>query len=168
MESTYLRRAVAADEPFLWAMLFEAAHAGEQGMAVDDLRAVPDLARYVENWGTAGDLGIIGGTEPDAPAGAAWIRRFTADNAAYGYIDDHTPELAIGVTPQARGTGLGTALLTRLLDDAAPHHDAICLSVRETNPARRLYERLGFQPVPGSEKTNRAGTTSVTMIRKLR
>ncbi|WP_280261309.1 GNAT family N-acetyltransferase [Nocardia wallacei] len=167
MESVLLRPAVATDEPFLWTMLFEAAHADEQGMVVEDLRTVPELARYVEKWGGADDLGVVGGTDPETPLGAAWIRRFTADNAAYGFVDERTPELAIGVAPRARGTGLGTALLTRLLDEAAARYDAVCLSVRETNPARRLYERLGFALVPGSEKTNRVGTTSITMLRRL-
>ncbi|RDI48882.1 GNAT family N-acetyltransferase [Nocardia mexicana] len=166
MESAFLRPAAAADEPFLWSMLFEASHAEEQGMVVDDLRSLPELARYVEKWGGPDDLGVIGGSERDEPLGAAWIRLFTSDNAAYGFVDEHTPELAIGVAPSARGTGLGTALLTRLLDDARTRYDGVCLSVRETNPARRLYERLGFEFVPGSEKTNRVGTTSITMLHR--
>ena len=44
-----LRPAIPADEPFLWSMLFEASHAAEDGLAGPDaLRAVPELARYVE------------------------------------------------------------------------------------------------------------------------
>ncbi len=148
-------------------MLFEASHAAEQQMEVDDLRSVPELARYVEKWGGAGDLGVIGCEEGGTMLGAAWIRLFDARNAAYGYVDDRTPELAVGVVPRARGTGLGTMMLNRLLDSAAADHDAVCLSVRENNPARRLYERLGFVYVPGSEKTNRVGTTSITMVRRL-
>jgi hypothetical protein len=41
------------------------------------------------------------------------------------------------------------------------------LSVRETNPAVRLYERLGFKLVPGSEKTNRVGTRSFNLLLEL-
>jgi hypothetical protein len=36
--------------------------------------------------------------------------------------------------------------------------------VRADNPARRLYERLGFQLVPGGEVPNRAGGRSLTMV----
>jgi hypothetical protein len=50
-----LRAATAADEPFLWAMLFEASHAGEDGLTGPDaLWAMPALARYVAGWGRPG------------------------------------------------------------------------------------------------------------------
>lgn len=163
-----LRPATRDDEAFLWAMLYEASHAAEQGLtAPDALRNLPDLSRYVEGWGAQNDLGVVGGTATQ-PQGAAWIRLFTSENPGYGYLDDSTPELAIAVAPSARGTGLGTALLTRLLTDTRPRYPAISLSVRAENPARRLYTRLGFTEVAGSEITNRAGTTSVTMVLRFR
>lgn len=158
--------ATPADEPLLWAMLFEASHAAEQNMTSDELRSVPELARYVEGWGRPGDLGVVGG--PSGGAGAAWLRLFPADNPGYGYVDDATPELAIGVASQLRGSGLGTTLLRRLLADARQRYDAVSLSVRQSNPALRLYERLGFDIVPGSHVVNRAGTTSVTMVHRFR
>ncbi|MEU2253692.1 GNAT family N-acetyltransferase [Nocardia xishanensis] len=163
MISALLRPAVPADEPFLWEMLYEASHAAEQGLTVADLETIPALSRYVDGWGAEGDLGVVGGPA-ESPCGAAWVRLFTGANAAYGYVDDATPELAIAVAPSARGTGLGTAMLERLVADAAGRYPAMSLSVREENPARRLYQRLGFADVPGSRIVNRAGTTSVTMV----
>jgi hypothetical protein len=35
--------------------------------------------------------------------------------------------------------------------------------VRSENPARRLYERLGFRDIPGSAVTNRTGGVSIGM-----
>jgi hypothetical protein len=35
--------------------------------------------------------------------------------------------------------------------------------VRSDNPARRLYERLGFRAIPGSAVTNRTGGISIGM-----
>ncbi|MFE3443533.1 GNAT family N-acetyltransferase [Nocardia sp. NPDC059180] len=166
MRPTLLRPAVAADEPLLWDMLFEASHAGEQGLTVADLPTISALSRYVENWGATGDLGVIGGPAA-APEGAAWLRLFTGTDAGYGYLDDTIPELAIAVAATARGTGLGTAMLERLIDDATGQYAAISLSVREENPARRLYQRLGFVDVDGSRIVNRAGTTSLTMVLRL-
>lgn len=176
--SAWLRAAIPADEPFLWAMLFEAAHAADDGLGdPDDLRAIPELARYVAGWGRRGDLGVLGvlGEEAalagTAPAGAAWVRLLTrtAGDAGYGWVDDDTPELAIGVDPAWRGTGLGTALLHRLLADAREAgFPGMSLSVRADNPARRLYERRGFRPVAGPETLNRAGTTSLTMVLRWR
>jgi ribosomal protein S18 acetylase RimI-like enzyme len=142
-------------------MLYEAAHGADEGLGgPDDLRAVPDLARYVAGWGRPGDHGLVGALGDGPPAGAAWLRLMTG----YAHVDDATPELAVGVAPAARGSGLGTALLARLLDDARRRHPAVSLSVRSDNPARRLYERLGFTVVAGRTVANRAGGTSETMV----
>jgi ribosomal protein S18 acetylase RimI-like enzyme len=55
------------------------------------------------------------------------------------------------VTPEYRGRGVGKALLAHAaaetLRRGAPF---IELTVRTQNPARRLYESLGFQPVRGA------------------
>jgi GNAT superfamily N-acetyltransferase len=68
----------------------------------------------------------------------------------YGYVDDETPELTMAVLPFARGQGIGTELLTRLMELARSHYSGISLSVWPENSAYRLYQRLGFQVV----KTN--------------
>lgn len=164
MSSVIVRPALPADENHLWSMLFEASYSAEQGRtSPDELRAIPALAHYVENWGVPGDLGVIAERNGEL-LGAAWLRLFTGDNAAYGYIDDDTPELAIGVAPGARGTGVGTLLMERLLADARVAFRQVSLSVREENPAKRLYERLGFVELPGLTHPNPGGSTSVTML----
>ncbi|MGW4534308.1 N-acetyltransferase family protein [Nocardia sp. NPDC004340] len=164
----FIRPAEIADEKLLWAMLYEASYARDGGMdSPDQLRDVPTLAHYVEDWGAAGDLGVVGGFDGVA-LGAAWLRLFNSEDPAYGWIDADTPELAIGVAPETRGTGLGTALMSALLDAAREKFDAVSLSVRLENPAVRLYQRLGFVEVEGSGKVNPAGTTSVTMVLRFR
>lgn len=52
----------------------------------------------------------------------------------------------IAVAPEARGQGVGTALLTGINAVAARHgHEAVRLDVIDANPrARALYEREGF------------------------
>lgn len=167
VDSVIVRPAEASDEKFLWEMLFEASYSREQGReSSEELRGIPALARYVEGWGRVGDFGVVGG-EGDVPQGAAWARLFTAENAAYGFVDEYTPELAIAVSPGLRGTGLGTALMIGLLDAARRSYDAVSLSVRVDNPALRLYERLGFVVVPDTELAH-DGTTSVTMVSRFR
>ncbi|WP_067692995.1 GNAT family N-acetyltransferase [Nocardia jejuensis] len=164
MSRVVVRPAEVADEKFLWEMLFEASYSHEQGrVSPDELRGVPSLAHYVQGWGAPGDLGMIA-VEGDSPRGAAWLRLFTGDNAAYGHVDDDTPELAIGVVPGMRGAGLGMVLMHNLLESARSRYPAVSLSVRQENPARRLYERLGFVEVPALSHTNPAGSTSVTMV----
>ena len=98
----------------------------------------PDAVKYVEGWGRRGDLGVIA----DGDTGAAWVRLFTNDEHGYGFVAPHVPELTIGVAQNARGRGLGTALLEGVLTRIGER--PVSLSVETDNPAVRLYERFGF------------------------
>jgi ribosomal protein S18 acetylase RimI-like enzyme len=152
-----LRRAGTDDVEFLWEMLSYASHSGLDPGALPEH---PELARYVAGWGRPTDLGIVAADDASGErVGAAWLRLLTGDAKGYGYVDDATPELAIAVLPTHRGRGIGARLLTELLDAARATFDAVSLSVRADNAARRLYERLGFRTVGDSD----AGATSVTM-----
>lgn len=51
----------------------------------------------------------------------------------------------IQILPARQGRGIGEAVLNALLTDAARAHVPASLSVLHGNPARRLYERLGFR-----------------------
>lgn len=155
-----LRTLKSSDEPFLWKMLMQAAH--ESSLAA--VKANPDLVRYVRDWGRDGDLGVV--AEQGVPVGAAWLRLWSDGEKGYGYLADEIPELAIAVIPEIRGQGVGTALLKQLLALAQTHYPAISLSIRMSNPALRLYQRLGFAAVADSEVKNRVGETSRTMIYK--
>ena len=165
MDELTVRAAVADDEPFLWRMLLEAAHAGDEVDGPDALKAMPELARYVAGWGRPTDLGVVAARHGE-PVGAAWLRLLVGDEAAYGYVDDRTPELAIAVDPARTGQGIGGALLARLLAEAERRFAAVSLSVRADNDARRLYERFGFRPIAGRDVQNRVGGTSITMVRR--
>jgi ribosomal protein S18 acetylase RimI-like enzyme len=99
----------------------------------------------VQSWGQANDDGVkalIADTQQ--PVGAAWLRLLQGEGRGYGYIDELTPELSIAITPEHRGKGVGTRLLNALLERASARHAAVSLSVSDENPARRLYQRLGF------------------------
>jgi ribosomal protein S18 acetylase RimI-like enzyme len=108
----------------------------------------PELAKYFQAWGKDGDLGFASSlSSTHAPIAAAWLRLYDREKPGYGYIDDHTPELSIAVLPSYRGQGIGTRLLSHLCDQAKHSYQAISLSVIATNPAVRLYQRLGFVQV---------------------
>jgi ribosomal protein S18 acetylase RimI-like enzyme len=109
------------------------------------------VSRYVRGWGRPGDTAVIA-LEGGFPVGAAWFRIFPADEPGYGFVGEGTPELAIAVVPSKRGHGIGDELLKALLQkaDAAGYH-RISLSVEPGNPARKLYERHGFQIVAEGE-----------------
>lgn len=50
----------------------------------------------------------------------------------------------IAFLPVHRGKGFGGALLTDLIDEAAAVGKSVSIHVEKNNPARRLYQRLGF------------------------
>jgi GNAT superfamily N-acetyltransferase len=140
-----LRAAVPSDEPFLREMLYLAVFVppGEPPLPWSIL-SNPAIARYVEGWGTQnGDSGLIALVH-GVPVGAAWLRYFPASCPGYGYVDEKTPELTIALHPAWRGKGIGSLLLERLLEGVP----AASLSCDPANPARTLYVRLGFRPMP--------------------
>jgi ribosomal protein S18 acetylase RimI-like enzyme len=142
------------DESILLPMLMHAAHES----SVENVRSNPDLFRYVKDWGRNEDIGFV--AIDNTPIGAAWLRLFTSEDRGFGYVDDRTPELAIAVFPEYRGKGIGTKLLTHIVEYAGDLYPAISLSVRANNPVISLYQRLGFVKVDGSEIINRTGETS--------
>jgi ribosomal protein S18 acetylase RimI-like enzyme len=165
--NSIIRPAVKYDEPFLWEMLYYAAHMDEDGGAsFEDAQKNPDLTKYVKDWGREMDVGCVAlEAESNQPIGAAWIRLLIGNEKTITYIDDFTPELAIAVLPDYIGRGVGTQLLIHVLEAAKKRYSSVALSVRTTNPAKRIYERLGFVVV--GKTTNRVGTESFNMLIQL-
>ena len=114
----------------------------------------PQLAIYTANWGRTGDAGVLAvshsgddaaPSSPDSVVGIAWARILADKVRGYGNLDEDTPELAISVKPPFRGDGIGSELIQQLTQRlAAQGYARVSLSVQKTNPAHRLYRRLGF------------------------
>lgn len=105
------------------------------------------LSRYWQVDFDGGDYGVVASTGVH-PIGVAWVKYFTADEPGYGFVRPDVPELGLCVLPGYRGEGVGTRLLDAVLYGARQRSLAeISLSVENSNPARRLYERFGFTPV---------------------
>jgi GNAT superfamily N-acetyltransferase len=161
-----IRPAQAEDEPFLWDMAWEAM-AVEPAMLArgrEAVLAIPQVRLYLDGWGRPGDTGLVAVAEDGRRLGAAWYRLYPADNPSSGFVAADMPELSIGVVADARGRGVGSALLDALLALARTQgHRAISLSVDRHNPARRLYERKGCREADVSDPT----VTWMTMIADL-
>jgi GNAT superfamily N-acetyltransferase len=115
------------------------------------------IARYVRGFGRPGDAGVLA-VEPSGPVGAAWYRRFTEDEAGFGFVDESTPEVTIAVVPARRGRGIGTELLEALLDQARRDgHEQLSLSVEPGSPQEEYYRRFGFETVRPSVMVARLG-----------
>jgi GNAT superfamily N-acetyltransferase/DNA-binding transcriptional ArsR family regulator len=111
----------------------------------------PQLLRYHQGWGRHGDHGVVAELGGEV-VGAAFCRLFTKEDHGHGYIDDHTPELAIAVWDGHRGSGIGSRLLVALEEATRDAGIArLSLSVDNENPARRLYLRSGYEPVSSDE-----------------
>ena len=66
------------------------------------------------------------------------------------YLDRREDELRlvdIALLPEHRGEGLGTAILRRVLAEGGERDLPVRIHVEERNPARSLYERLGFRKI---------------------
>lgn len=63
------------------------------------------------------------------------------------HLDGDLRIVDIALLPEWCGRGIGSRLLADVLAEADAEGRAVSLHVEHWNPARRLYERLGFQPV---------------------
>ena len=153
-----IRPLTAGDEPILWEFIYHAVHvpADQPPPPRDHPPAGNKSVR--RRWGRPEDEGVVA-YDGESPIGAAWLRLLTGTDKGYGYVDDDTPELTIAVAPGHRGQGVGSRMLTALLEGAGSRYPAVSLSVTADNPAGRLYHRLGFVVV-------REAGSSLTMIRR--
>jgi ribosomal-protein-alanine N-acetyltransferase len=102
--------------------------------------------------------------EPAGPEGREEIVGYAGLAAAGGQGDVQT----IGVRPDKQGYGVGTALLTALLEEAGRRHcEAVFLEVRSGNDrARKLYERFGFTDVSVRKRYYQpSGADAIVMCR---
>jgi ribosomal protein S18 acetylase RimI-like enzyme len=163
LKSYFVRELNPSDQEALWDMLYHSLYVAP-GHAPFPREIVnrPEIAKYVEAWGRAGDLGFVAiDSKSNQTVGAAWLRLLTDHRKGYGYVDDDTPELGIAVLPDYRGQGIGSELLNRLLETAGTNYERVSLSVSADNPAMRLYQRAGFERVAMSDD-------SVTMLKRIR
>ncbi len=70
------------------------------------------------------------------PAGRLYVHRGPSDIRI----------MDVALAPEYRGRGIGAALLRALVDEAEASGRKLSIHVEVNNPARALYERLGFEP----------------------
>ena len=68
------------------------------------------------------------------PAGRLYVHRGASDIRI----------MDIALAPEYRGRGIGSGLLRALIAEAQANARTLSIHVETNNPARRLYERLGF------------------------
>jgi len=144
------RGATVDDLSFLREMLYEAVYwrsiSNEDNPPFDEGLAAPSVSHALDDWGEReGDAAIIAVFD-SSPVGAAWYRSYRTSNAIRGYVDDITPVLVLAVARDYRQRGIGTTLLTCLMDRASERGvRRLSLMVSNDNHALALYEKCGFQ-----------------------
>ncbi|CAP43281.1 GNAT family N-acetyltransferase [Bordetella petrii] len=129
-----LRPVLESDLPYLLALRRQTMdeHLASSGLPADD---AAHLARIRYHWEDARIVLLDG-----APAGL--LKSYRGPSAWH--------VVQVQVAPDHQGQGLGARLLRGVLEQADAAGLPAQLDVLKTNPARRLYERLGFRVVAES------------------
>lgn len=102
----------------------------------------PELQVYVKGFGEQPhDTALVAEAEGKV-VGAVWVRVMND----YGHIDDDTPSFAISLYKEYRGFGIGTALMSAMLDVLKENgYKRASLAVQKANYALKLYLKAGFE-----------------------
>ena len=104
----------------------------------------PELQEYIFEFGKRKhDKALVAETQGKI-VGAIWVRIMND----YGHIDNDTPSLAMAVSKEYRGLGIGSSLLKELLSALkSAGYLKISLSVQKSNYAVKMYKQAGFTVV---------------------
>ena len=133
------------DLPFLREMLFEAAYWNGTELETEKGLVEPEIGKILHGWGRSGDTSYVAVYDGDR-LGAVWYRFWTQQHHSYGFVDSQTPEIGIGVAQPYRYRGIGSALMSTIINHARDSGvPSLSLSVEPINkPALRLYQSCGF------------------------
>lgn len=143
MTSVALRPATPDDEPLLRAVyastraeeLAVTPWTEEQKAAFCAMQFEAQTAYYREIYGDAASYDVI--VVDGADAGRLYTAR----------VPGEVRVVDIALLPPFRGRGVGAGLLGEILAEAAGLGATVVIHVEHQNPAKRLYERLGFVAV---------------------
>ncbi len=127
-----LRPATKSDLPFCWPIYRD---------------SMKPLSEALSGWNEPAQLHIV--EKAVINPGTSILRAGNAD-AGWVQVEEtrHVVQLAqLFLLPAARNRGLGTSFLTWMKERADRKRKDLTLEVMTNNPARRLYERLGFKAV---------------------
>ena len=104
----------------------------------------PHIKVFYDDFGKPDDECLV--VEVDNKiVGAVWTRILSGDVKGFGNIDKHTPEFGISLFEEYRGKGLGTKLMTSMLELLKQKgYKRTSLAVQKDNYAVNLYKNTGF------------------------
>ena len=134
--------------------LFEAIFIPEGQEKPDkEIIQIPELFCYIKDFGKDSDLCLVAEYQCDL-IGAVWTRIYSGYEKGFGFVDSNTPELSMSVAEKYRKQGIGTNLLTKMIEKLIQRgYEQVSLSVDLENYAFKLYRKLGFDVVQSDDKS---------------
>jgi ribosomal protein S18 acetylase RimI-like enzyme len=142
-----IRPAAEADEPFLYA-LYASTRAEELAAwgwtSAQQERFLQLQFRAQQQHYAAYPDTVHWIIEQQSPSSPAQQLRQPLGRLLLSFLPDEIRLVDVALLPDYRGQGLGAALVGWVQAQASAEGKAVRLHVTPDNPARRLYERLGF------------------------
>lgn len=126
-------------DDFLYEAIFQR---DENNLAPKSIIQKPELQVYIQNFGCKqGDYCLCAEVD-EKVIGAVWVRTING----FGSIDSDTPEFAISLFKEYRGKGIGTELMTKMIEHLKEAgYSMASLAVQKDNYAAEMYMKLGFR-----------------------
>lgn len=128
-------------------MLYEAIYQPDKKNLIPrSVLNVPEVNAYICDFGKEkADYCLVADFEGKI-IGAVWVRIISGDIKGYGYVDDNTPEFAISLLEEYRNQGIGSQLMTAMIDYLRKNgYKQASLNVKKENYAVKLYHKMGFE-----------------------
>ncbi len=128
-------------------MLYEAIYQpDEKNLIPKEVITLPEIRVYIDNFGKSKDDYCLVADLNGEIVGAVWTRILSGNIKGFGYIDNDTPEFAVSLYKEYRNQGIGTRLMTAMIDHLRKSaYKQTSLNVKKDNYAVRLYKNLGFE-----------------------
>lgn len=109
----------------------------------------PDLQVYIKDFGSKKDDICFVAEIDSKVVGAVWVR----DMNDYGHIADGVPSFAISLYKEYRSCGIGTALMTTMLNELRSRGcKKTSLAVQKANYAVKMYKKVGFNIIDENDE----------------
>lgn len=147
----YIIREMEVQEyPLLADFLYEAIFQREESdLLPRTIINEPEMQVYIQDFGNGKDDYCLCAEVNKKIVGAVWVRNISG----FGAVDDTTPEFAISLYKEYRGSGIGTALMQKMIEVLRKKgYSKASLAVQKDNYALRMYKKVGFQIVDENEE----------------
>ena len=149
MKNYIIRELKQSEFSILDDMLYEAIYQHDTAnLLPKNIIKTPKINVYIKDFGKQKDDYCLVADLNGKIVGAVWVRILASEIKGYGNIDDTTPEFAISLFKEYRNQGIGTRLMTEMIDYLRKNgYEKTSLSVDKENYAVKMYKKLGFEVV---------------------